>query len=320
MKTSVIIPTFARPALLEKCLLSLFGQTQLPDECILVTIENDTETKDAIKRVAQANGQDARIKIITVTERNIVRAENEGLKAAHGEIVCFIDDDATAPDNWIKDIVSHFAADPLIGGVGGPVINMVNNKPLIEYTNVFARVTWFGKRITNSTKIPQKALYTDLLRGANMSFRRKLLTGFDENLLPYWRRFEDDACYYIRKLGYRLLCDPRLAVLHAEKKSPYDTQVDRTPETIIGLHHNSTYVTLKHCRGIYKIVAFLFEFVWGDDTSPGLVPLFAMAIKYRERTSLTTLRYALAGKLRGVWTYTKFLSKLRGERKITQAP
>jgi glycosyltransferase involved in cell wall biosynthesis len=312
MKTSVIIATFRRAKLLEICLNSLLRQTRLPDEIILITHEHDAETASLIQKITQSSGNNCGIRVVTTPEENIVRAENTGLTAASGEIICFIDDDATAPESWLHDIMHHYATHPWVGGVGGPVIDIVGGKPLIEYTRVFARVNWFGRRITNSTKIPPCLMTTDLLRGANMSFRKILLRPFDENLLPYWRRFEDDACAYVKKQGYSLICDPRLAVLHAEKKLPSDTQVDHTPKTIFGLHHNSMYVKLKHCRVIFKPLAFLYEIVWGDDKAPGALPLLAIALNYRQGIRFIMLWHALRGKCKGAWTYIRFLATNQG--------
>jgi len=312
MKVSVIIPTYNRPVYLEKCIESLLKQKRAPEEIILVVRSDDMPTYKMLEKYHARPSVSSLIKLIKVIKAGIVYAENQGLKAAAGDIVCFIDDDALASDNWIFDIVRHYEHDPLIGGVGGPAVTVINDNPVIEYTDIFSMMTWFGKRITNTTKIPRAVQEVDLLRGTNMSFRRGLLTGFDEHLLPYWRRFEDDVCLLIKEKGYKLICDPALIVCHSETATCAGAGRDNTPETITGLHHNSIYVKLKHLKGIRKIAAVLYEFVWGDVTSPGFFQIIGYDIKHPAWSSFSRLAYAMIGKVKGIITYlyATFLRKL----------
>ena len=304
MRVSVIISTYNRPAYLEKCIGSLLKQRRMPEEIIAVVRPDDMATYEMLERYKRGTAPAPPIKLIKASEPGIVYAENCGLREAHGDIVCFIDDDATASDNWIADMVRHYEREPSIGGVGGPVIPVINGAPVIEYTNIFSRMTWFGKRITNNTKIPVEVQEVDLLRGANMSFRRDLLAGFDEHLLPYWRRFEDDASLSVKEKGYRLICDPALKVFHFEAVTHAGAGIDKTPETIIGLHHNSIYVKLKHIKGLRKIAAVLYEFIWGDITSPGFFQILGYGVKYRAWRSFSELAYAMIGKVKGIITYS----------------
>lgn len=307
MKIAVIIPTYNRPAHIDKCIDSLMKQHMAPDEIIAVVRPDDEATRKILEKHRATASAGTVIKILEVTMPGIVHAENAGLRAAKEDIVCFIDDDAIAPEHWIDGIMRHYERDPTVGGVGGPVVLVIDGKPVIEYTDTFARMTWFGRRITNSTKIPLKVQEVDMLRGANMSFRRRALSGFDERLLPYWRRFEDDACFSVKAQGYKLICDPALAVRHFEAVTHVKMGIDRTPETILGLHHNSMYVKLKHCKGIGKLAAILYEFAWGDITSPGFFHILGYGIKNRSGRSFYELSYAMAGKWKGIITYCRFI-------------
>jgi GT2 family glycosyltransferase len=306
-KTSVIIPTYKRPARLKKCVESLLAQSKMPDEIIIVARPDDAAARKIFEECRTKAGGLLSIKFTEVTELGIICAENHGLKAVTGDIVCFLDDDAVAPVNWIDGILGHYDRDPSVGAVGGPVVAVINGNPVIEYTDTFSRMTWFGKRITNSAMIPVCVQEVDLLRGANMSFRRGLLTAFDERLLPYWRRFEDDVCLAVKEKGYRIICDPKLMVSHYGAETHAETGMDKTPETIIGLHHNSIYIKLKHIRGLRKIAAFFYEFVWGDVTSPGFCQIFGYGVKHRSRRSFSELGYAMIGKVKGAVTYFRFI-------------
>lgn len=303
MKVSIIIPTYKRPDYLERCIESLLKQERPAEELIVVTRQDDLDSINVIAKCKKKKSSITQIKHVLVSKLDIVFAENQGLRAAIGDIVCFIDDDAIALGNWIRDIVKHYERDSKIGGVGGPVIPVIKGKPVIEYTETFSKINWYGKRITNSAKIPKKLQEVDALRGCNMSFKRELIGSFDENLLPYWRRFEDDICLSVKERGYKILCDPDIKVYHYEADIQAGSSKDDTPETIIGLHHNSIYVKLKHFRGVRRIIFVLYEFIWGDDTSPGVIPFLICAIKYRDRHKLYVCLYAIIGKMKGVWTY-----------------
>lgn len=309
MRVSVLIPTYGRPEYLKRCIDSLVKQTRLPDEIILITMEDDLNTQSAIKNIKTNFKAGILLKEERVFRRNIVQAENKGLAGSTGEIICLIDDDACAADNWIKDILQHYLNDAKVGAAGGPVIPMIEDKPVLEYTDIFAKISWYGKRITASTKIPRLVQEADFLRGCNMSFRRRLTAGFDENLLPYWRRFEDDLCFSIKEQGYKIIVDPKLRVFHYQAQENKKYLVDNTPRTIIGLHHNSIYVKIKHLKGVNRIACIIYEFSWGDDTTPGILAIILYGIKHCQPGKLREAVFVLAGKLKGILTYLKLIFK-----------
>ena len=313
MKVSVLVPTFKRAAYLEKCLISLFNQKRLPDEIISITVRGDTDTHNLIERFRQEGIKGEIIKEVLIDKANIVYAENQGLASAVGDIICFIDDDATAFDDWIERILKHYEADSSIGGVGGPVIPFVSGAPVIEYTKIFGQINWWGRRITNTRKVPVSLQEVDMLRGCNMSFRRALLKKFDENLLPYWRRFEDDACLSVKAQGYKIISDPQVLVLHFEFPVLNNQRIDNTKETIIGLNHNSIYVKLKHFKSLRKICAVIYEFILGDETTPGLLALIIYAVLRLDLHKLYIFYFAFLGKIMGIWTYFKIFG-LRGRQ------
>ena len=108
MKVSVIIPTYKRADFLKGCLESLWQQKRKPDEIVLV-IRPEDKTSLEIIRSFEARVKDAfQMKTATIEKPGVVFAENEGLRHASGEILCFIDDDATARPDWIQRIESHF--------------------------------------------------------------------------------------------------------------------------------------------------------------------------------------------------------------------
>ena len=85
MKTAVIIPTYKRPAYLEKCVESLLKQRRMPEEIIVVARSDNIATRKMLKEYQARAPGSLLIELIEVERSGIVYAENQGLKAAtHG--------------------------------------------------------------------------------------------------------------------------------------------------------------------------------------------------------------------------------------------
>jgi O-antigen biosynthesis protein len=91
---------------------SVGSQTQPALETIVV-IDHNCELLER----AKATLRDARV-IESAGEHGLSAARNTGLKAAHGEIVAFLDDDAVADSTWLEELVCAYE-DPSVIGAGG---------------------------------------------------------------------------------------------------------------------------------------------------------------------------------------------------------
>lgn len=97
---------------LTAALESLHAQTRCPDEVILV-VDNNT----SLLNRAQAAFPDV-VVIPNTHSRGASGARNTGSDRARGEIVAFLDDDATADPNWLEELLVPFR-DGAVAGVGG---------------------------------------------------------------------------------------------------------------------------------------------------------------------------------------------------------
>jgi glycosyltransferase involved in cell wall biosynthesis len=96
-------------------------------------------------------------------------ARNSGIAVSAGEVVAFLDDDATASPDWLSRLVAHYS-DPDVAGVGGGV------QPVWTTT----RPRWFPREfdwVVGCTYrgMPETAQEVRNPVGCNMSFRRDLL-------------------------------------------------------------------------------------------------------------------------------------------------
>lgn len=198
LKLSVVINTYNRAESLKNTLLSLNNQSCNDFEVIVV---NGPSTDNTIEVISKYKN----IKLISCKERNLSKSRNLGIEAASGDIVAFIDDDAIADFNWVKDILSNYD-DETIGGVGGLVYDHTGMKLQYHYSacDRFGDTDFNIKKPFDEYNKPEalKFLY---LQGTNCSFRKHCLEeigGFDEEFEYYLD--EVDVCMRIIDKGYKI--------------------------------------------------------------------------------------------------------------------
>lgn len=91
---SIIIPCYNAEKTLEKCLTSVIHQSYDNLEIILI---DDGSTDNSAKIYQDFQLKDERIKIFVQDNSGVSKARNNGVKAATGEYVCFVDS-----DDWVE--------------------------------------------------------------------------------------------------------------------------------------------------------------------------------------------------------------------------
>ncbi len=92
-KISIIVPVYNTEKYLTTCLDSLINQTLKDIEIICV---NDGSTDDSLKILKEYARKDSRIKILSKENEGLSAARNDGLRAASGDYIGFVDS-----DDWI---------------------------------------------------------------------------------------------------------------------------------------------------------------------------------------------------------------------------
>lgn len=141
---------------------SVLAQTLPADQIIVVVDHND----DLFRRAAT----DRRFAAVTVLRHTgppgLSGARNRGVAESTGEIVAFLDDDASAADGWLSALLTGYQ-DPQVIGVGGriePVWPRRRPALLCPELDWLVGCTYRGMPMTG-TEIRN-------MIGANMSFRR----------------------------------------------------------------------------------------------------------------------------------------------------
>lgn len=212
---SVIVCTVNRYNQLKKCLRSLNNQSFGNFEVIVVC----KEMVESLKKIQEQCGG----KFVKQNRTGMCNARNFGIRRSNGEIVAFIDDDAVANERWLEKIVKTFEKDPRIAGVGGKVYSPLTEKQhrvsLVLPKTVFRKIIWdyLRHKLTGDFDEGRKIREVKAFWGCNMAFRKEILEkvgGFDENFYGISAAEEYDVCFRVRKLGYKLVCNPQIKVDH----------------------------------------------------------------------------------------------------------
>lgn len=145
------------------------------------------------------------VRLIRVANGGLSSARNIGWRAAGGEIVAYLDDDAAPDVDWLTYLAAGFKRED-IAGMGGPNLAWPSDG-------------WLATCVDHSPGNPTHVLLTDQLAehlpGCNMAFRRSWLEavgGFDNQ----FRIAGDDVdlCWRLLERGGKLGFSPGAMVWH----------------------------------------------------------------------------------------------------------
>ena len=198
------------------------------------------------------------LRTVSVSQPGQVQALNCGLTVVRTPLVAITDDDARPHVDWIERICEHFA-DPTVGAVGGRDVVYWEGQLLDGSTKLVGRVQWYGRVIGNH-HLSGPAQDVQFLKGANMSYRRDALLGFDEQLAGHGAQVCNDmqASLRVHVSGWRVVWDPAVAVDHfPAERLDEDKRLTPTMRAVANQLHNQTYILLSLLRGWRRVNAVL---------------------------------------------------------------
>ncbi len=276
---SVVIPTFQRPEWIGRAVASLDAQSVQPDEVVVVVRDTDAPSHAAVDAVRRASHA-FEVRQGVVSAPGFMPPVERGFALARGEVVATLDDDAEAFPDWAERILSHYD-DPTVGAVGGRCINMHEGRP-VPVEKTLARVgyvTALGKVVGDMYKEPSfdAPVDADFLLGGCMSFRREIAQRLEFDLelnRVVATGYEVDLGLQARNLGYRVIFDPKVAILHYS--APRVIAGNRVPDDREGVRwtsFNETRVMLRRGRGLRRAVFLTRAVLVGSRRVPGALPL-----------------------------------------------
>jgi glycosyltransferase involved in cell wall biosynthesis len=208
LSVSVIIPTYNRKPLLQKCLeaAAALDSPGLGYEIIVV----DDGSTDGTEELATQTARSARVPLTYIKQENRgpAAARNKGAQNARGEILAFLDDDCVPGKNWLVELMKGFSGERT-AGVGGRTLP-------VDTENIVAR--YCAERKIIGAPIVQKNQVLFLIT-SNAAFRRDLFEAVGGFSLAFPKPGGEDLeiCLRLLTAGYAFSYVPEAVVLHHHK-------------------------------------------------------------------------------------------------------
>ena len=200
---SVVIACPNGSWMLDECLAALERQTYRSFEVIVLP--------DGELAASQAGYP---LSVIPTGKVRPAEKRNIGIKAAKGEIVAFIDDDAYPDSRWLESAVKYFG-EPTIGALGGPGVTPPGDGFWARcggrvYENIFVsgnyRYRYLGGRVRKDI---------DDYPSCNLFVRRDVLDAIGGYRTDFWPGEDTLLCEdIVRKAKKRIVYDPWTLVYH----------------------------------------------------------------------------------------------------------
>jgi len=250
LHVSIVVPTYRRPHLLDRCLTALCAQDLGADayEIIVADDGNDARTRQLVAARAHATGDRPTIRYVAVTERHgPAAARNAGAWAARAEVIAFTDDDCVPEPDWLRSGLAALEADAPTLTFSAPLPapqkspgepSVVPRSPGKRSTGPFALPRLAPREagegmgggmaaVWGRIVVPLRPEPTDYERDAarlqsagfvtaNCFCRRAALIdigGLDETFTAAWRE-DSDLYFTLLEHGYAVIAAPQAVVVH----------------------------------------------------------------------------------------------------------
>jgi glycosyltransferase involved in cell wall biosynthesis len=264
MTLSIIICSYNRASYISDALTSLYGQSSGLDDFEVIIVDNNStdNTKEVYAqwRHTNTNGQ---FTFISEMQQGASFARNTGAAIAKGEWVCFMDDDAVATTDYVKNIIKHIQDQPFIVGFGGRIIpkyipaepkwmsyyvsSLVGNFDYAPTACAFEN----GKYPLESNMIVKKSVY-DQIGGFNVN-----LPGVVGTLRIGGEGKE--LFYKIIALGHTIYYDPSICVHHVVEVKKLTSEYMYRVASGIGRGEKTRTLNISNGAYSMKILEYLLK-------------------------------------------------------------
>jgi glycosyltransferase involved in cell wall biosynthesis len=118
MYVSVVIPTYNRKTVLERTIHSLLNQTLSVDKYEIIVVDDCSidDTSEYLRRISENALNMTYIRHQQNEGRVVTR--NDGIKAAHGDVIILTDDDNVPAHNFVEKHLKYYDQDEKVAVVG----------------------------------------------------------------------------------------------------------------------------------------------------------------------------------------------------------
>ncbi len=240
------------------CLESVFGKTACPEyEVIVVDNHSSDGTVDYLKRMA---AREPRLKcVFNAVNRGFAGGNNDGIRAASGDILVLLNNDTLVTEGWLGKIVSALEEDRSIG-LAGPVSKSVGNEQRIHTSGRTPGEILAEGEVWAAASRGDK-FETDRLGFFCIAMRRDVLdaVGMLDESYGYGFYEDDDYCIRVREAGYRLVCLEDVFVYHRGsatfgKGSPETKALLRRNRALLERKFGVAYLPLHPRDGQFRLL------------------------------------------------------------------
>jgi glycosyltransferase involved in cell wall biosynthesis len=201
MGISVIILAGGKRQRVERAITSVLGQADLHELAELVVIDFAAGTAPALSAAGHA--------LVEIrcepALRSLGDVRAEAVAVARGQVIAFLEEHAVAAPGWLAGIAAVFRENDKCGAVCGEVRNANPGSAVSEAIAIMNYSRWLPPVSFNPD--------ADIVVGHNCAYRKAALEGFGDDL---GRMLEAEPLlqWELRKRGWRLQVDPRVAAAH----------------------------------------------------------------------------------------------------------
>ena len=267
---SVVIATLNKREYTQRCLDGLLRSPHRPLEVVLVDNGSEDGTPGMLQQyAAEGERRGVPFKII-LNDANLgaSTARNQGIDAASGEFVAFLDNDVVVRTlTWMERMIGAFRELPEVG-ILSPKLIYPFPPYLIQCAGAevspTGRVNFIGRGEPNDLPQLNRPRSVQCAISATWMVRAEVLRKagyFDEAFNPV--QYEDiDYCYRVRHLGYKVRYIPSVEMYHFENVT-----------TAMSPSLNSNYLIIKNGLKFKERWRFMYskeggppenEMVWRD--------------------------------------------------------
>jgi len=217
---SIVIPSYNGSTFLNSCLRGLH-ETLPRAYDIEVIVVDDASSDETSTVIGEWAVLDDRVRSIrNETNSGFLITCNNGVRAADGEIIVFLNNDTVPLAGWLPPLIRTILDRPGTGAVGG---KMVFPDGTLQEAGALIYSDGTGANFGKFDLDPDAPLYNfvrevDYCSAALLATPRTLFLdcgGFDTRFCPIY--YEDtDYCFQLRDAGLDVLYQPESVIIHAE--------------------------------------------------------------------------------------------------------